>query len=33
MTGVEYRASGQFDVQSTDVVYLEHPGGSLQAII
>ena len=33
MTGVEYRASDRFDVQTTDVVYLERPGGSLQAAI
>ena len=33
MTTVEYNPEARFDVETTDVVYLEHPTGSLEATI
>ena len=33
MTSVEYNPSARFDIETTDLVYLEHEGGSLEATI
>ncbi len=33
MTSVEYNPAALFDVETTDLVYLEHPAGSLEATI
>ena len=33
MTSVVYDPAAQFEVQTTDTVYLERPAGSLQATI
>ena len=33
MTTVEYNPEARFDVETTDIAYLEHPTGSLEATI
>ena len=33
MTSVSYNPAAEFDVETTDLVYLEHPSGSLEATI